>query len=142
MTAASDQTRSGCVRASSASALSRRVSEHPRRSTLRRMDRRYDAYEVLGGLVGKTIHTLTGRPNTLVGIEGEWVRVGTSRSPSGTLVPIQWVQDVLDRLASHGEVEINVDSVGYRSAFIGAALSTLEDAECSPSTMRVKRRDQ
>ena len=93
------------------------------------MDRQYDAREVLEGLVGKTIHTLTGRPNTVLGIEGDQVRVGTTRSPNGTQVPIQWVQDALDRLASEGEVEISVDSVGYRSAFIGAVLCTLEDAE-------------
>jgi hypothetical protein len=106
------------------------------------MDRRYDAHEVLEGLVGKTIHTLTGRPNTVLGIEGDQVHVGTSRSPSGTLVPIQWVQDALDRLGSDGDVEINVDSVGYRSAFIGAVLCTLQDADGSPSTMRVTRRDR
>ena len=36
-----------------------------------------------------------------------------------------------------GEVEISVESVGYRSAFIGAVLSALDGTEASPSTMRV-----
>jgi hypothetical protein len=40
------------------------------------------------------------------------VRVGTSRTPNGTLVPIQWVQDALDRFAHDGDVEISVDAVG------------------------------
>jgi hypothetical protein len=38
-------------------------------------------------------------------------------------------------------VEISVESVGYRSAFIGAVLSGLEGTEASPTTMRVKRID-
>ena len=37
------------------------------------------------------------------------------------------------------EVEISVDSVGYRSAFVGAVLASLVDTEGSPATMRVKR---
>ena len=100
--------------------------------------RRYDARRVLDDLVGKEIHTLTGRPNTVVAVEGDSVRVATTRSPAGRLVPIKWVQEALDRLASDGEVEISVESVGYRSAFIGAVLSALDCAEASPSTMRVR----
>jgi hypothetical protein len=57
-------------------------------------------------------------------------------------VPLKWVQDALDRLADEGEVEISVESVGYRSAFIGAVLSALEHVESSPSTMRVRRVDR
>jgi hypothetical protein len=98
----------------------------------------YDARTILQALVGETIHTLTGRPNRVLAVEGGNVRVGTSRSPSGQLVPIVWVQEALDRLAREGEVEISVESVGYRSAFIGAVLSSLEDTEASPATMRVR----
>jgi len=65
------------------------------------------------------------------------LRVAKTRSPSGQLVPIRWVQDALDRLATDGEVELSVASVGYRSAFIGAVLSALDRTEASPSTMRV-----
>lgn len=106
------------------------------------MPRRYDARRVLEGLVGKQIRTLTGRPNTVLAVEGDMVRVATGRSPAGRLVPIEWVQDALDRLATEGEVEISVPSVGYRSAFIGAVLSALDGTEASPSTMRVKRIDR
>jgi hypothetical protein len=103
--------------------------------------RRYDARRVLQGLVGKEIRTLTGRPNTVLAVERDTVRVATRRSPAGQAVPIKWVQDALDRLAAEGEVEISVASVGYRSAFIGAVLGALDGTEASPSTMRVKRID-
>lgn len=98
----------------------------------------YDARQVLGGLVGETIKTLSGHPNTVLGLEGTEVRVATTRSPNGTLVPIAWVQDALDRLARDGEIEISVDSVGYRSAFVGAVLNALDDTESSAATMRVR----
>ena len=74
----------------------------------------------------------------MLAIEGDSVRVATRRSPAGQPVPIKWVQEALDRLATEGEVEISVASVRYRSAFIGAVLSALDDTEASPSTMRVK----
>jgi hypothetical protein len=38
------------------------------------VDREYDARQVLESLVGKTIRTLTGRPNTVLGVEGDQVR--------------------------------------------------------------------
>ena len=107
-------------------------------STLPPVERRYDARQVLESLNGKTIRTLTGRPNMVLGLEGDEVRVGTTRSPKGTLVPIAWVQDALDRLASDGEIEISVESVRYRSAFVGAVLCSLDETECSPTTMRVR----
>lgn len=90
------------------------------------MDRPYDAHEVLGGAWSVSRPDLTGRANTVLRIEGDEVRVGTSRaSPNGTLVPIRWVHGTLGRLSSQGEVQISVESVGYRSAFIGAVLSAL-----------------
>lgn len=85
-----------------------------------------------------TIQTLTGRPNKVLGIEGNDVRVATTRSSNGTLVPISWVQDALDRLASDCEIEISVESVGYRSAFVGAVLGSLDGTESSPTTMRIR----
>ena len=51
--------------------------------------------------------------------------MATARSPTGQPVPIAWVQHALDRLAADGEIEISVESVGYRSAFIGAVLGAL-----------------
>ena len=95
------------------------------------MERRYDAREVLKNLIGKTIRTLTGRPNKVLGLEGDEVRVATTRSPKGTLVPIAWVQDALDRLATDGDIEISVESVGCRSAFVGRS--------CVRSTRRSAR---
>ncbi len=99
----------------------------------------YDARKILHGLIDKTIHTLTGRPSTILGLEGDAVLVATARSPTGQPVPIARVQDALERLAADGEIEISVESVGYRSAFIGAVLGALDDTESSPSTMCVKR---
>ena len=102
----------------------------------------YDARQILEGLIGETIRTLTGRPNRVLAIEGHEVRVATTRSPNGTLVPIAWIQDALDRLASDGEVQISVESVGYRSAFVGAVLRSLDGTESSPTTMRVRLVDR
>jgi hypothetical protein len=84
-----------------------------------------DARDVLNGLVGRTIETLTGRPNTVLRLERDDVIVATGKSPAGQPVPIEWVQDALDRLVDEGEVEISVASVGYRSAFIGAVLASI-----------------
>ena len=87
-----------------------------------------DARAHLQTLVGATIYTLTGRPNKVLAFEGDRILVGTSRSPRGQPVPVAWVQDAMDRLHEDGVVEINVESVGYRSAFIGAVLSTVPGA--------------
>jgi hypothetical protein len=105
------------------------------------MPHRYDARQVLQSLVGQQVRTITGRPNTVLALEGDNVLVATTRSPAGQAVPIKWVQSALDRLSETGEVEISVESVGYRSAFIGAVLSALNDTDTSPNTMRVKRVD-
>ena len=52
-----------------------------------------DTRELLQSLVGKQISTVTGRPNTVLGFDGGTVRVGTSRSPSGEPVPVEWVEN-------------------------------------------------
>jgi hypothetical protein len=57
-----------------------------------------DAREHLQGLVGTTITTLSGRPNTVLRVQGDVVIVGTQRSPGGQPVPIEWVQAALDDL--------------------------------------------
>ena len=89
---------------------------------------RVDSRSHLASLVGEAIFTLTGRPNRILRIEGDDVIVATQQSPNGQPVPIEWVQDAMDRLYDRGEIEISVPSVGYRSAFIGAVLSTLPGA--------------
>jgi hypothetical protein len=84
-----------------------------------------DARSYLSGLTGLALQTLSGEDNRVLALEGDHVIVGTSRSPAGQRVPIAWVQDALDRLFAEGEVEITVESVGYRSAFIGAVLRSI-----------------
>jgi hypothetical protein len=58
-------------------------------------------------------------------------------------VPIAWVQDALDRLDRDGEIEISVESVRYRSAFIGAVLLALPGVErvagAAPPRLRLNR---
>lgn len=89
------------------------------------------ARELLSSLAGQTIHTLTGRPNRILRFVGDDVIVATNRSPGGSPVPISWVQEALERLYSVGDVQISVESVGYRSAFIGAVLSQVPGATAS-----------
>ena len=96
-----------------------------------------DARSHLASLVGSTIQTLRGAPNTVLRLEGDDVIVATRRSPQGKPVPIAWVQAALDRLRRDGEVEITVASVGYRSAFVGAALAALPGARTAQNPPRV-----
>ena len=98
-----------------------------------------DARRHLESLQGRTIHTLTGRPNTVLRIDGDQVVVGTIKSPEGRPVPIEWVQAALDRLDAEGSVIISVESVGYRSAFIGAVLSTIPGATVGSGVVRLPR---
>jgi hypothetical protein len=52
-----------------------------------------EARALLKSLVGQQIQTITGRPNSVLGIQGDNVIVGTGRSPTGQPVPIKWVQE-------------------------------------------------
>jgi hypothetical protein len=98
---------------------------------------RLDALAHLAGLIGKTIPTLSGRPNRVLALDGEFVTVATSKSPNGEKVPVAWVQSALDRLVTDGTIDVNVESVGYRSAFIGAVLATVPGAKSSTRPRRV-----
>ena len=80
---------------------------------------------VIRALVGSTIPTMTGKKNRVLRVSGDTVWVATDRSPDGKPVDIREVQSAADRLYRYGEIEISVPSVGYRSAFVGAVLSTL-----------------
>jgi hypothetical protein len=84
-----------------------------------------DARHFLQSLMGKPLRTITGRENRILSVARESVSVATTRSPRGQEVPVRWVQDAIDRLERKGEIEISVESVGYRSAFIGAVLQEL-----------------
>jgi hypothetical protein len=55
-----------------------------------------DARSHLASLVGRTIQTLGGAPNTVLRLEGDDVIVATKRSPQGQPVPIAWIQAALD----------------------------------------------
>ena len=81
-----------------------------------------DARQFLSTLIDRDIETFSGRRNRVLRLSGDEVLVATERSPSGAPVPIEWVQAALDRLTAGEDVEISVESVGYRSAFIGAVL--------------------
>jgi hypothetical protein len=86
------------------------------------------AREVLESLIGEEIHTVTGKSNRVARLERDAVVVATQRSPEGTPVPVIWVQDAIDRLHKAHEIEVSVESLGYRSAFVGAVLLTLPGA--------------
>lgn len=83
---------------------------------------------LLESLVGQPISTVTGRPNTVLRVEGDSAIVATNRSPTGQPVPIEWVQSGLEQLLETGEIEVSVPSLGHRSSFVGAVLLTLPDA--------------
>lgn len=84
-----------------------------------------DMVAFLTGLVGRTIPTLTGRLNRVIAVTDENVIVGSGRSPEGCSVPLAAVQDAANRLFARGNLIIEVATVGYRSAFVGAALAAL-----------------
>jgi hypothetical protein len=96
-----------------------------------------DARSHLASLVGKTIETFSEASNIVLRLQGDDVIVATRRSPQGQPVPIAWVQAALDRLRRDGEVEISVASVGYRSAFVGAALAALPGASTAHNPQRI-----
>ena len=61
----------------------------------------------------------------LLRVQSQHVLVGTTRSPEGSRVPIAEVQAAIDQLFAVGSLEIRPKTVGYRSAFIGAVLSSI-----------------
>ena len=91
----------------------------------------FDARSYLQGLVGQTIPTITGKPNTILAVRDDevFVRTQAATNPAvGEPVPIQWVQDAGDTLYANGTIGINTTEATHRSAFIGAVLSTLPGA--------------
>ncbi len=64
----------------------------------RSMTVRPAARTLLESLVGQPISTVTGRPNTVLRVEGDSAVVATNRSPTGQPVPIEWVQSGLERV--------------------------------------------
>ena len=65
------------------------------------------------------------------------VLVGTRKSPDGRWVDLEEVQIAAARLFERGEVEIIMPAVGYRSAFVGAALASIPGTTTAVRARRV-----
>ncbi len=102
---------------------------------------RIDARSFLLTRQGQVVPALTGRPNRVLRLDGENVVVATNRSPAGRPVPIAWIQAALDRLVEERVVVISVESVGYRSAFVGAVLAQVPGLVAGQGTVRLPARD-
>jgi predicted HNH restriction endonuclease len=101
-----------------------------------------DARTLLQSLTGQEIRTIArGQPNRILGLDGDDVIIGTERTPAGQPVPLEEIQDALDRLASGEAVEVTVESLGHRSSFIGALLASLAETHVEDGPpVRVARR--
>lgn len=99
-----------------------------------------DAREHLQKMVGQTIQTFSGKPNQILAVTGDYVMVGTDKSPAGQPVPIDWVQDGIDLILAEGEVEIGVPTLGHRGAFVAAVLLTLPGVQRVPNPSRIRLR--
>jgi putative restriction endonuclease len=91
------------------------------------------AIDVLRGLVGRRLTTVTGQVNEILRAEPPNVIVATDRSPHGQPVPIADVQRALDLLRRDGAVTIDVPTLGHRSSFIGAVLTARADVTVTGS---------
>lgn len=99
------------------------------------------ARDVLRPLVGVQIRTVSGQPNMILAMNSDTVTVRTKQSPDGQPVPLVEVQKGLDLLVRKRSVGVNVEELGYRSAFVGAVLATLPTARVSmnPATIALGR---
>jgi hypothetical protein len=100
------------------------------------------ARSLLESLVGKPISTVTGRPNTVLRVEGDSVVVPTSRSSAGQPVPIEWVQSGLDQLLETGEIEVSVprSAIAARSsAPCCSRCQTLSSIRTTPRRIRLNQ---
>jgi hypothetical protein len=80
-------------------------------------------------LIGTPIPTVSGRrTNTILSVGTDHVLVATGRNLTGQPVPIADVIAALRRLKRDGIVDVNVATLGYRSAFVGAVLAQLPGA--------------
>jgi hypothetical protein len=99
----------------------------------------FDIRRHLEALVGTSIPTIARKQeNRILEIRGGDVIVATSRSPQGKPVPIQEIEAAWLNLKRRGELSIEVKTVGYRSAFVGAVLATVPEVEVVPGTRRLR----
>ena len=105
------------------------------------MGKSIDAFEHLSDLIDQPIETLTqGKKNRVLGFDGPTVLVATGKAPWGEPVEVDDVQSALNRLTAGEEVEVTVESLGHRSAFVGAVLAQVPGAVVSktrPRTIRI-----
>lgn len=102
--------------------------------------KKIDARKYLFALKGRTLYTLgQAKPNRIIKIDRKVVTVGTDKSPKGTTVQIEKVQEALDRLLKDGKVAVNGKTLGPRSGFIGAVLATVPGVEvdAKPAAVRL-----
>lgn len=86
---------------------------------------RVSASELLRTLVGATIRSVAGRAVTILDLRGGEVIVATDRSPEGTSLSVERVQEALDRLDSDADAQISVNSLAHWSPWLAAVLLTL-----------------
>ena len=102
---------------------------------------RIDAGVYLRSLVGKTLSTVSGKPNTVLAVDvvAGSVLGATEKSPQGAPVPIEDVQAGLDLLLERGEVLVWSPALlkHRRSAFVGAVLASLPNARSELCPARV-----
>ena len=56
---------------------------------------------------------------------------------TGRPIPIAWIQSALDPLVEERVVDISVESVGFRSAFVGAVLAQVPGAIAGHGAVRL-----
>lgn len=90
-------------------------------------------------LVGASIETVSGQPNEVLRVDDEhvYVRTGHTTPTRGEPVRLDVLEEAADRLWRDGEIRIDVESVGYRSAFVGAVLASLPGTQTARRPARV-----
>jgi hypothetical protein len=94
----------------------------------------------LEALVGRDVRTVSGRPNRILRVDGElvFVRTGSTGSPNGEPVDVAVLEQAAKRLLRDGELRIDPNNVGYRSAFVGAVLGALPGIQTVRKPARVR----
>ncbi len=98
---------------------------------------RIDAGQLLRGLIGEVVETVTGKSNHINGVSGDFVYVGIDKSPNGVKTRTSDLQKALDILQLSGSLPVNPETVGFRSSFIFAVLRTLPGVQTSARPKRV-----